>query len=31
MTLASGIVGYYFGTSKSSAEKTRMIADKEKV
>lgn len=27
-TLAAGIVGYYFGTSKSSAEKTRIIADK---
>lgn len=26
-TLAAGIVGYYFGTSKGSADKTRIMAD----
>lgn len=29
MTLAGGIVGYYYGSSKSSAEKTRIMADKQ--
>ncbi len=29
-TLAGGIVGYYFGSSKSSAEKTKLMAGKDK-
>lgn len=28
-TLMSGLVGYYFGTSKSSADKTRLMAGKD--
>jgi len=27
-TLASGIVGYYYGSSKGSADKTKIMADK---
>lgn len=27
-TMVGGIVGYYFGSSKSSADKTRIMADK---
>ncbi len=29
-TLAAGIVGYYFGTSKSSVDMTRIMADSMK-
>ena len=27
-TLAGGIVGYYYGSSKGSADKTKIMADK---
>lgn len=29
-TLAGGIVGFYFGSSKSSADKTKIMADNAK-
>lgn len=28
-TLAGGVVGYYFGSSKGSADKTRLMASKD--